>query len=39
MVVAHQKSAEEKKRTIIEADERNVFHIPLVKMEFKQGIE
>ena len=32
-------SAEEKKRVIIEAEERYVFRIPLVKMEFKRSIE
>ena len=32
-------SAEEKKRVIIEAEERYVSRIPLVKMEFKQRIE
>ena len=32
-------SAEEKKHVIIEAEERYVSRIPLVKMEFKHSIE
>ena len=32
-------SAEEKKRVIIEAEERYVSRIPLVMMEFKHSIE
>ena len=33
------KSAEEKKRVIIKAEERYVSRIPLVKIEFKHSIE
>ena len=32
-------SAEKKKSVIIEAEERYVYHTPLVKMEFKHSIE
>ena len=39
MDLSASESAEEKKRVIIEAEERYVSRIPLVKMEFKHSIE